>query len=583
MDLTCPSHMREEAVIIGGKMHDEWVYGDFQAEMDMINMAFAEVMLEGDAIGQILSFPIPTYNITKDFDWSNPAYEGIWKMAGKYGIPYFTNYINSDLDPEDARSMCPLPLDTKIIVKPISRDEVYTMTLEDIIHHQAKIGDTQKLSDCLMVRYKGEWSLITALTQHKMSVVVFGVDGKDEVKMGRRHLQTIVRDGVWMDVPAESVWCGDMFPYENFETGEITLHKVLVAHHHPHDEVEYLWCLEVNNEDHRFTLASGLITHNCRLRLDLTELRRRGGGLFGSGGLTGSIGVVTINMPRIGYLADSSEDYFFEMLNEMMDLARDSLVIKRQKMVEPYTEQGLYPYCKFYLRDIKARLGSYWANHFSTIGLLGMHEACLNMGLGGIQTEEGKAFAKRVLNHMRERLMHYQAETGDMFNLEATPAEGVSYRMFRADQERYNMELVGTHYTNSTHLPVSHTADLFEALEHQSDLQELYTGGTVLHGFIGAEITNTEVAKELIRSAFTQFKLPYLSLTPTFSICQSHGYLTGEQSVCPHCGDDTLVYSRVVGFLRPVSAWNDGKKAEFKDRKVYDVNASLMHGHEAAE
>lgn len=427
LDLTCPKSMQEEAVVIGGKYHEEWMYGDFQEEMDMFNRAFAEVMGAGDASGQILSFPIPTYNIGPDFDWNNPNYEGIWKMTGKYGIPYFTNYVNSDLDPDDSRSMC------------------------------------------------------------------------------------------------------------------------------------------------------------CRLRLDLTELRRRSGGLFGSGSLTGSVGVVTINMPRLGYLSNAhgvTEEeklaFFYDQLDILMCLARDSLVIKRQK-IEEMTDGGFYPYCKFYLKDIKARMGSYWKNHFSTIGLIGMHEACINLGFGGIHTEKGKEFATRCLNHMRDMLQMFQASTGDMFNLEATPAEGVSYRLFKADRERYNMVGLGTHYTNSTHLPVNYTSDLFTALEHQSSLQELYTGGTVLHGFIGAEITDIEKVKYLIKTSFENFKLPYLSITPTFSVCKNHGYLTGEQHVCPQCQSDTLVYSRVVGFLRPVRDYNIGKKAEFKDRKVYDVEETIHH------
>lgn len=414
--------MQEEAVIYRGERIDA-AYGDFQEEMNMFNRAFAEVMLEGDGSGQILSFPIPTYNITRDFDWNNPAYENIWKMAGKYGIPYFTNYVNSDLDPDDARSMC------------------------------------------------------------------------------------------------------------------------------------------------------------CRLRLRLDELRRRGGGLFGSGSLTGSVGVVTINMPRLGYLSKTKEE-FYQELDHLMDLARDSLVSKRMH-VEELTDLGMFPYCRNYLSAIKGRLGGYWKNHFSTIGLLGMHECCINMGMGGIQTEEGRAFAMEVLLYMRERLTQYQIETGDMFNLEATPAEGVSYRMFKEDASRYHMEGVGDHYTNSTHLPVDHTSDLFAALDHQSELQELYTGGSVLHGFIGSEIEDPEKVKWIIRTAFNNYKLPYLSITPTFSTCTEHGYIAGEHSECPHCGKETLIYSRVVGFYRPVSAYNVGKKKEFSHRKTYDASdENLAHSHE---
>ncbi len=420
LDLEVPNYMKGEPVIIGGKIQDS-VYGDYQHEMDMFNRAFAEVMTEGDMHGRPFTFPIPTYNITEDFDWDNENLVPVWEMTAKYGIPYFSNFIGSDMRPEDARSMC------------------------------------------------------------------------------------------------------------------------------------------------------------CRLRIDNRELKKRGGGLFGANPLTGSIGVVTINLPRIGYLAKDEAD-FFSRLEELMDLAKESLIIKR-KTLEKLTEQGLYPYSKFYLSGIKQAEGGYWKNHFSTIGLIGMNEALLNLFGITIADPEGRDFAVKVLSFMRNRLADFQEETGEIFNLEATPAEGASYRLARKDIERYpdiriyNLETYGgetPYYTNSTHLPVGLTGDMFEALKLQDPLQTLYTGGTVFHAFLG-ETPTPEATKQLVRKIAENFHLPYYTLTPTFSICPEHGYIAGEERECPVCGAKTEIYSRIVGYLRPVEQWNDGKRAEFADRKTYST------------
>jgi ribonucleoside-triphosphate reductase len=380
LDLTPSPVLRDQPVVVGGELKDE-VYGDFQHEMDQLNRAFAEVMLEGDAKGRVFTFPIPTYNVSKDFDWENPVLESVWRMTAKYGIPYFANFVNSDMQPEDARSMC------------------------------------------------------------------------------------------------------------------------------------------------------------CRLRLDNRELRKRGGGLFGANPLTGSIGVVTINMARLGYLAQD-ESEFFDRLDRLMDVARTSLEVKR-KILEQLTDMGLYPYSRHYLRPVKQSQGAYWANHFSTIGLNGMNEACLNFLEVSIAHPDGKAFAVRVLEHMRERLSACQEETGHLFNLEATPAEGASYRLAKADRKKHpGIATAGTadvpYYTNSTHLPVGYTPDMFEALRHQDDLQVLYTGGTVLHGFIGEQIDDWKQARRLVRRIAENFRLPYYTLTPTFSICPVHGYIAGEHKYCPY-------------------------------------------------
>jgi ribonucleoside-triphosphate reductase len=428
MDLKVPNHMKHEPVVLGGEFTDK-CYGDFQEQMDILNRAFAEVMMEGDAEERVFTFPIPTYNITTEFEWDNPVYDKIWEMTARYGIPGFSNYINSDMDPEDARSMC------------------------------------------------------------------------------------------------------------------------------------------------------------CRLRLDNRELRKRGGGLFGSNPLTGSVGVVTINMPRIGYLAKDREDYFHR-LAAIMELARDSLEIKR-KILENLTDAGLYPYSQYYLRGVKRATGRYWINHFSTIGLVGMNESCLNFLGQDIASEEGHAFAMEVLEFMRGRIQQYQEETGNLFNLEATPAEGVSYSLPQKDRARYpdiqvaNSEAVKNqgaepYYTNSTFLPVGYTDDLFLAMKLQDPLQGLYTGGTTFHIFLGEAVPDYNSVKMLIKKACEQFKMPYFYISPTFSICPQHGYISGEHAVCPSCaaaGQETSceVYSRVVGYLRPVDQWNEGKQAEFRNRKTYKV------------
>ncbi|MBN1888407.1 MAG: ribonucleoside triphosphate reductase, partial [Thermoflexales bacterium] len=384
MDLTPSPTLRDTAVIVGGEYRDD-VYGDFQAEMDMINRAFAEVMVEGDAKNRVFTFPIPTYNITADFDWDNPVLEPVWEMTAKYGIPYFANFVSSDLRPEDARSMC------------------------------------------------------------------------------------------------------------------------------------------------------------CRLRLDNRELRKRGGGLFGANPLTGSVGVVTINMPRLGYLASGESD-FFARLAHVMDLARMSLEVKR-KSLERLTMDGLYPYSRYYLAGVAQRFQAYWANHFSTIGLNGMNECCLNFLGVGIEHPDGHDFAHRTLEFMRERLVRYQEETGDLFNLEATPAEGASYRLAKADKARWpDIRTAGTdqtpYYTNSTHLPVNATDDLFQVLRHQDALQTLYTGGTVLHIFLGEQVEDWRQARLLVRRIAENFHLPYYTLTPTFSICPVHGYIAGEHTYCPYPHSD---------------------------------------------
>ena len=419
LDWVVPADLAELNCIIGGKEVD-FKYKDCQKEMDMVNKAFIEIMIEGDANGRGFQYPIPTYSITRNFDWSDTENNRLlFEMTAKYGTPYFSNYINSDMEPSDVRSMC------------------------------------------------------------------------------------------------------------------------------------------------------------CRLRLDLRELRKKSGGFFGSGESTGSVGVVTINMPRIAYLAKDEED-FYKRLDRLMDISARSLKVKRT-VITKLLEAGLYPYTKRYLGTFN--------NHFSTIGLVGMNEACLNAKWLGknLTDKDAQKFTKDVLNHMRERLSDYQVEYGDLYNLEATPAESTSYRLAKHDLKFYPDIITAggkngetPYYTNSSHLPVGYTEDIFTALDVQDELQTLYTSGTVFHAFLGEKLPDWKSAATLIRKIAENYKLPYYTLSPTYSVCKNHGYLVGEQFVCPECGEKTEVYSRITGYYRPIQNWNDGKAQEYKDRKVYDIAGSKL-------
>ena len=419
LDWTVPADLAEMNCIVGGKEVD-FKYKDCKAEMDMINKAFIEIMIEGDANGRGFQYPIPTYSITKDFDWSETENNKLlFEMTSKYGTPYFSNYVNSDMEPSDVRSMC------------------------------------------------------------------------------------------------------------------------------------------------------------CRLRLDLRELRKKSGGFFGSGESTGSVGVVTINLPRIAYLAEDEKD-FYHRLDKMMDIAARSLKIKRT-IITKLLNEGLYPYTKRYLGTFD--------NHFSTIGLVGMNEVGLNANWlrADMTSPKTQAFAKDVLNHMRERLSDYQEMYGDLYNLEATPAESTSYRLAKHDVKRYPGIITASketpYYTNSSHLPVGYTEDIFEALDIQDELQTLYTSGTVFHAFLGEKLPDWRAAADLVRKIANNYKLPYYTLSPTYSVCRNHGYIAGEEFKCPDCGSATEVYSRITGYYRPVQNWNDGKAQEYKERKVYNISHSHLEGH----
>lgn len=428
LDIVPHPMVKDQPVIIGGGNADK-TYKEFQKEMDMFNKAFCEVMMEGDGAGRAFSFPIPTINITNDFPWDAEVTNSIMEMTRKFGTPYFANFVNSDLSPEDVRSMC------------------------------------------------------------------------------------------------------------------------------------------------------------CRLRLDNRELRRRGGGLFGANPLTGSINVVTLNMGRIGYLAQNVEE-FKKKVRQLMEISKEICESKRE-VLEKYMDAGLYPYSRHYLQGVKESTGQYFKNHFSTIGLNGMNEACVNLLGIDITTDEGNEFAVDIMEFMNRVIQIFQEETGSLWNLEASPAEGATYRFARLDKKMYpNIFTQGNdepYYTNSTQLPVDYSEDIFEVLEKQEKLQTLYTGGTVLHGYLGEEIDSVETCKLLLKRIMENSSVPYITITPTFSICPDHGYLKGEHFECPHCGKESEVWTRVVGFHRPVQSWNKGKKEEFKDRKEFSQDVSLKNSSKDEE
>lgn len=586
-DLQCPKILKDEPVIIGGKYMDK-TYCEFQKEMDMINKAFVEVMLEGDGKGRIFTFPIPTINVTREFDWSREVVKDFMKLTTKFGSPYFANYVNSDLSPEDALSMCPLTSDTKVTVKDDKNCKIYDLEIKTIVEEMKK-GKQFK------VWTKNDWVDAKPVEVPMTEVYKITFENGATVNMGENHLQPVLesRDSlsakdliVGLHVPFGILDTTQEFDYleVNSFVSKYKLTKSIPVSTMYYVKIkniekiivneEKLYCLEVDSSEHLFMLANGLMTHNCRLRLDTTELRKRGGGLFGSNPLTGSIGVVTINLPRIGYNSKTKEE-FFSQLKHVCDIAKNSLEIKR-KILELYTDDGLYPFCQFYLKDIKARFGKYWVNHFSTIGIVGMNEALLNFMRKDIGTQEGKDFAIGVMNYLRDLISGYQNETGNLYNLEATPAESTSYRLALKDKEIYSdIITMGTeevpYYTNSSQLPVNYSDDIFEVLDLQDELQSLYTGGTVLHVYTADHIDNEEVIANFLQKAFSKYKLPYMSYTPTFSICKTHKYFKGEHFTCPTCGEETTVYSRVTGYIRPVQGYHKGKLQEYKDRIKFDV------------
>lgn len=722
MDLEVPGYMKDEHVVIGGQVQKE-TYKEFTKEMEMINRAFCECMLEGDASGRVFTFPIPTYNITKDFDWKNPSHDLVWEMTAKYGIPYFSNFVNSDMKPEDARSMCPLAGDEKVLIRSSRQRNLEYSEIRNLFKSNSKKqeyeiysdgrfvkGKFNKFSDQEMIKVVLENGHEIKMSTEHLNFVANKFNGSEEIKKAKELTNEMYLPYSLNSYQGEGgneelgffvgAYAGDgsfdretsvVFSLENHHKKELIRkllyisekyfgsHNSLIEHkksklvtlkihsraavglckdfvegikrekcykarlfamsvefrkgvlegHYATDggnrnriytsskkmvetlnmlaatlgtttsiykderrgrfgkEKNYavlvyqlnrkdygkiwfkknnrLWmkikeiktiknstayCFEVKNDEPVFTIGTtGVLTHNCRLRLDQKELRRRGGGLFGSNPQTGSIGVVTINMSRLGYVS-TNEDDFFSRLDYLMELGKESLEIKR-KTIERFTDVGLYPYSKFYLRQVHQRFGQYWKNHFSTIGLLGMNESIKNFMPGeSIITPRGREFAIKILDFMRERLEGYQEETGNIYNLEATPGEGTTFRFARIDKKRFGRIVVANeeayqngaspYYTNSTQLPVNYTEDIFGALDLQDELQCKYTGGTVFHTFIGEKIDKEDV-KKLVKKISSSYHLPYFTLSPTFSICPVHGYIAGEHEYCPKCDDDILL------------------------------------------
>lgn len=739
MDLTPSPNYVNECVVIGGELQNQ-TYGEFQPEMDLINKAFCEVMLEGDAKGRVFTFPIPTYNLHKEFDWENQ--ELLWKMTGKYGVPYFANFINSDLKPEDTRSMCPLSGNTKVVVRSkqngvrvaeireiinninnkgtvyevftkegwhkcrpviVEKTDIYRITFsngsfvdmgenhlqptkdngiikakeikenmwipfnknvfggelgdynlgyvvgaylgdgshdknrivyslcadekDDITEEKLsiywkKLGFFVKKSTVDSVRFlyvsSGAYDIIkrfitgSSALDKDLSRIVFNTsyefrigllegyadtDGSKEkkrlytssknVREGFSFLLSSLgmkynistedcREDRYGNNPVYRIDYPSRSSYGNFYKEDEYYHyyRVVSVEKIPSSMSTNLYCFEVDNESHTFVLANGLVTHNCRLRLNRKQLAKRAGGLFAASALTGSVGVVTINMPRIGYKAKSVNE-FYSLLNEVMELAKESLEVKRC-VIEELTEKGLYPYSTHYLDGVYAAHKKYWYNHFSTIGLVGMNEACLNLLGVGIDTNEGKHFSESVLKFMLDKLSEYQNDTGNLYNLEASPCESATFRMAKCDKKLYpDIIAAGTNeipfYTNSTQLPVDTEFDVIDVLDHQNSLQRVYTGGTVVHLLLGESANDWRTVRDFVRMVATQYEIPYFTLTPTFSVCKNHGYISGEVYNCPQCNEPTEVYSRVVGYLRPVQNWNDAKQLEFKKRSTYKL------------
>ena len=529
-DIHCPEDIRDDIPLIGGKEVD-FKYGDLQKEMDMINKAYMEVMIAGDAHGRIFTFPIPTYNISKDFDWDSVNSELLFEMTAKYGLPYFQNFINSELKPNQIRSMCPLSANTKVRVR-------IGGTLECTVD----IGKLFGIKDEIEVSYKNEWHKAKLVRATKQKTRKIYCSNAEYVEMGVHHLQPVLIDGKVITLTGADLTCGMKLPKDDSYIDHTRIIDIQEG-----EVRDDLYCFEVENEERLFTLANGLITHNCRLQLDLRELLKRGNGLFGSAEQTGSVGVVTINCARLGYIFKGDKEGLYKRLDYLMGLAKTSLEIKR-KEVQKHMDQGLFPFTKRYLGTLR--------NHFSTIGVNGINEMIRNFTNDkfDITSEEGHAFAIEFLDHVRAKMVEYQEETGNLYNLEATPAEGTTYRFAKEDKKRWpDIIQAGTtknnYYTNSSQLPVGFTDDPFEALEMQDDLQRKYTGGTVLHLYMGERISTSHACKELVKRALTHFKLPYITITPTFSICPKHGYIAGEHKFCPLC-DDELVAKKKRALLK---------------------------------
>lgn len=662
-DLTPPEDMLDEYAIIGGELVS-FTYGSCQQEMDMINRAFFEIMYEGDGEGKLFAYPIPTYNIHERFDWDNPNNKMLWEMAGKYGTPYFANFLNSDLDISDVRSMCPLKGDTEIVyysdflhkwnkstikevysnkkngentIKTIANGKVveckinkfnipadYTITLcngltiKTTANHLNKVYgrdyvETKDLtSKDYLPLYKKPINISNGMTYEQGKIIGMGIDinrplstkiigTSEEYRRGfidglygdnNDCIYTSSKDmvsdltllfaslGIGVRIVKDENKCKYCVRY--YLHGQVTdlkdvcieddnyiWFKIQSVDHTPCDSDSTSYCLEVIDDDapEEFMLANGIVTHNCRLRLNLSELRKKNGGLFGAGDSTGSIGVVTINLPRIAYECKGDKDKFFAELTKYLDIAKESLVIKREWLQKNIIETHAIPAYIEYVGTLD--------NHFLTCGILGMNEMCENFMGKNIVDPEGKAFALEVGEFIRNKLIQYQEECGYLFNYEATPAEATSYRLALKDKKDYpDIITQGSgkdcYYTNSCHIPVKDIVSINETFKHQEELQAQFTGGTVIHNYLEGAITGLQ-AKTIVKEMFTNYKVPYMSLSPISRYCDNHGYVKEIVDKCPICKKKLKLYQRITGYLRCVDNFNRGKAAEFSDRKQMKI------------
>jgi ribonucleoside-triphosphate reductase len=563
LDFEILEPMKNLSVIVGGEYLDNYTYKSFQKESDILLKVFSKIMNKGDKVGKPFPYPIPTFNIGKKMKWNN--YDEVFELAAKTGVPYFGNFMQGSLKEDDVYSMCPLTGDTTVRVK---------------INGKISVKPIEKIHKNRHSKYKVQtsegWSDAKPNIMPATDIIIISV-GDRVIRMGINHLQPVLDKGT---ISAENIKIGDYLPFSSMLYTKDTLKKIenqidkdrlskIIDNNLYHKVVkieretysEPLYCFEVDNTDHLFVLESGLITHNCRLRLDKRELINKTGGLFGAAEKTGSLGVFTINLPAIGYKnkGKSEEELLLDVKSKML-LGKEQLLIKK-KIIQKEFDNGLYPALKVYLGSLKTL--------FLTIGLIGGHELCLNYLGEGIETKNGKDFIIRVINYMRNELSEWQSQTDELFNLEYTPAESASYRLAKMDKVRYPDIITSgcedPYYTNSVHLPVGIEWSYKKIYEHQNGLLSLATGGSVYHNYLKESITTDQV-KRFLKGAFSKFDLPYISFSPAYSVCEVHGMLKGIKHKCPECGEETVIFQRITGYVRPLKNFNKGKSSEFKDR-----------------
>jgi ribonucleoside-triphosphate reductase len=608
LDLSCPKHIADEPVIIGGKNHDTWTYGEFQKEMDMFNKAFIEVMTAGDDDNNPFSFPIPTYNVTKATDWDSESMTDVMRLAGKYGTPYLQNFINSDLKPEDVRSMCPLHPDTEVRVRIKAEYEDAHDSTDHFLPIDTTIGACEEIIQCihagcdvedfaftdqlkhlknvfskgckltkLQVVYNGTWHDAGMVSVVSGSWVKVELDdkGKNHIIFEGAHLQPIARDNdesgsESLTIPASNIRVGDWLPTGGPNGEHVRVHKVSRFDRDSYGDTAY--CFTVDHPDHRFELKNGVVTSNCRLSMNLNKIRKKTGGLFGAGDLTGSIGVGTLNLPKLAFLSDGDKDEYFRLIKKYTHVIKDAHEWKRKVITENFNK-GMFPLQSVYLKNG-------YKNHFSTIGINGGNEACINFFKDeskDIVSVEGRQFTIDTMNYIQSLCDEIEEETGNLYNFEATPGEGTGFRFAKCDYKAYGDAIYqrgsddARYYTGSAMLPSDATPDPVFAAEHQNDILPIFTGGSVLHFHFGETIKDPEIVKTFVKRIMQNTRIPFISVTPSFNICPTHGHASGKDTSCTKCGKETLVYDRVVGYYRPVSVWNKGKREEYKDRDHYQT------------